>query len=166
MTEQLIIADAWKPVVWTRDESVRSFAERVIDGHDWAVGDTLTIAAEHGHPTVASGATPIDSDLVVLQADAAPMLQLLLRRLLGFGFGRIAFAVNERGQLLLTRIELQIRPELPSTHVQTFLAGLKAHVLPQLKEAYQAWWTPGQMNLTVRYDKDGKLEAGHLTLSI
>lgn len=170
MTEQqplddLIITDAWQlPAL--RNETVSAFANRVLEARDWFVGDTLTIAGEYGHPTVALGDEMAEGDLVVLSPDAVRTLQLLTRRLLDFGFGRITFRVGEDGVLRLIEVQLQLRPAMPGQQVQAFLLTLKTEVMPRIKAAYGTWWLPGKKYLRLRHDRAGRLESGCLTLSI
>lgn len=170
MTEQqhepdLIITDNWQ-LPAGRGETVGAFVNRVLESRDWFAGDTLVIAGEYSHPSVAMGDELVEGELVRLAADSGKTLLLLVRRLLDFGFGRISFRVGEDGVLRLVEVQLQLRPRMGAETLQTFLAGLKTDVLPRIRAAYGAWWLPGQQRLRVRYDRAGNVESGALTLSM
>lgn len=164
-TTDLIITDAWQLPALS-GETASAFAQRVLASRDWFAGDTLTIVGEYGRPAAALGDELVEGDLVALAEESGRTLALLLRRLLDFGFGRLTFRAGADGVLRLTEVQLHLRPRMPAETLQAFLAGLKADVLPRIRQAYGAWWLPGQQRLRVRYDRAGAVESGCLTFSI
>lgn len=170
MTEQqhepdLIVVEDWERPAG-KAETINVFVNRVLAERDWFAGDTLTIIGEHGAPVLAKGEARVEGDLVRLDDATGRTLLLLVRRLLSWGFGRVTFEAGVDGVMRLVEVQLHLRPALSSQDVQTFLRGLKAEVLPQIKASYGDWWLPGRKYFRIRTDRAGKLESGCLTLSI